>query len=138
MSLDGIPMLGQAATVDIDPFLLRELQERCNDPKSDGIRNVRGQCLMPIPNSAKPSSASISATMDALDTLNIIFCKASYYVDSKGKLNGYRSINLIMRLWLSIQNYFNCNKIEETAAKKIIAALHFIEKIDNRYYNYAL
>jgi hypothetical protein len=129
MSFQATPAQRQQETVEIDLVLLRELQERDKHPKSKWIRNVRP---VPVLSSANPSIPSTGSPMDSLDTLKIIFGKASYYVDSKGKLNGYCSLNLIMRLWLRIQNYFDCNKTEEAAAKKIINTLHFIEKIDNR------
>ena len=55
--------------------------------------------------------------------------KATYYVDSAGQLQGYHWANLLMRIIVTIQNWFQKGKIDQDAVEKITEAFNFILNI---------
>jgi len=72
-------------------------------------------------------AASGGPERQILNTLKTIDNKAAYYVNKKGELDGYSSINVIGRIWLSIKNLFDGHQTEKAASEKILQALKFVE-----------
>lgn len=90
--------------------------------------------MMPIMYNPKIDAENydLRLAQDIFCSCLVIQRKASFYVDSNGRLNGYRKINAPMRTWSNLRNKLADGERKQQVADKIIELFTFVLNINTK------